>query len=74
MEKFEIGKRYKSSNNTVFEVIKRTAKRVTFVTVYHSGNYNEHKGEEHYTKTIKNWAFGEIVFFDSGDAVEAVAI
>lgn len=74
MEKFEIGKRYKSTNNTVFEVIKRTAKRVTFATVYHLGNRNEHKGDERYTKTIKNWAFGEIVFFDSGEAVEAVAI
>lgn len=74
MDRFEVGKRYKSSINTVYEVIKRTAKRVTFATVYHSGNYNEHKSEETYTKTIKNWAFGEIVFFDNGAAVEAVAI
>lgn len=74
MNRFEVGKRYKSSTNTVYEVIKRTVKRVTFVTVYHSGNYNEYKGEETYTKTIKSWAFGEIVFFDNGAAVEAVAI
>lgn len=40
MRKFEIGKRY-GENAVVFEIIKRTAKTITYAPIYHAGRYNE---------------------------------
>ena len=61
MTKFEVGKRYEALSGSVlpFEIIKRTAKRITFVTVQHAGKYNESKSELK-TATIKNWQSGEV--------------
>lgn len=68
MRKFEAGKRY-GEKSVVFEVVKRTAKMITFVPVYHPGRYNETKKE---AKTVKiyNWE-GREVFFAGDQTVEA---
>ena len=42
MRKFEVGKRY-GENTVVFEIIKRTAKTITYAPIYHAGRYNEIK-------------------------------
>lgn len=42
MRKFEVGKRY-GENAVVFEIIKRTAKTITYAPIYHAGRYNETK-------------------------------
>ena len=72
MAKFEVGKRYKALSGSVlpFEIIKRTAKRITFVTVQHAGKYNESKSEPK-TATIKNWQSGEVFMTTNGVTVVA---
>lgn len=45
MRKFETGKRY-GEHAVVFEIIKRTAKTITYAAVYHAGKLNEKKQEE----------------------------
>lgn len=69
MKKFEIGKRYEAESGSVsvFEIVKRTAKRVTFVEVQHAGRYNERKSEPK-TVAIKSWTNGEEVFFTKNGA------
>ena len=42
---FEVGKIYKSNLYTVCEVLKRTAKTITFQKIKHIGNFNESRGE-----------------------------
>lgn len=67
MTKFEVGKRYAELGGGVlsFEIIKRTEKRITYVTVYHEGRYNEHKSEPK-TVAIKNWQNGEVFYTPRG--------
>lgn len=68
MRKFEKGKRY-GENAVVFEVVKRTAKTVTYVSVQHAGKPNERRSE---AKTAKlcNWD-GREVFIAGSQTVEA---
>lgn len=68
MRTFESGKRY-GENAVVFEIVKRTAKTITFAAVVHPGRYNEIKRE---AKTVKihNWD-GREVFFARSETVEA---
>ena len=70
MKEFEVGKRYEALSGSVlpFEIIKRTAKRITFVTVQHAGKYNESKSEPK-TATIKNWQSGEVFMTTNGVTV-----
>lgn len=72
MKKFEIGKRYEAESGGVLccEVIKRTAKRVTYVIVQHAGRYNECKSEPK-TANIKNWEKGEVFFTPRGTTYTA---
>ena len=72
MTKFEIGKRYEALSGSVlpFEIIKRTAKRITFVTVQHAGKYNASKSEPK-TATIKKWHSGEVFITTNGATVVA---
>lgn len=72
MTKFEVGKRYEALSGSVlpFEIIKRTAKKITFVTVQHAGKYNESKSEPK-TATIKNWQSGEVFMTTNGVTVES---
>jgi len=68
MRTFEQGKRY-GENAVVFEVVKRTAKTVTYVAVQHAGKPNERRSE---AKTAKlcNWD-GREVFIAGSQTVEA---
>lgn len=70
--KFEVSKRYEATSGSVlsFEIVKRTAKRVTFVEVQHAGRYNECKSEPK-TATIKNWLNGEVFITSRGAMVTA---
>ena len=70
MTKFEVGERYEALSGSVlpFEIIKRTAKRITFVTVQHAGKYNESKSEPK-TATVKNWQSGEVFMTTNGITV-----
>ena len=70
MKEFEVGKRYEALSGSVlpFEIIKRTAKRITFVTVQHAGRHNESKSEPK-TATIKNWQSGEVFMTTNGVTV-----
>lgn len=68
MRKFEIGKRY-GENAVVFEIIKRTAKTITFSAIQHPGRYNERRSEEKTVK-IKDWGDRE-VFYAGNETVEA---
>lgn len=70
MTKFEVGKRYEALSGSVlpFEIIKRTAKRITYVEIQHEGRYNEYKSEPK-TATIKNWQSGEVFMTTNGVTV-----
>lgn len=65
---FEIGKRY-GDNAVVFEIVKRTAKTITYAAIHHPGRYNESRREEKKVK-IQNWD-GREVFFAGSETVEA---
>ncbi len=69
MRKFEVGKRYSESNAVKFEIVKRTAKTITYVQILHAGRFNETKSEPKRTK-IHNWEDRE-VFFTSHYQLEA---
>ena len=45
MRTFEVGKRY-GEHAVVFEIVKRTAKTITYAAIHHSGRYNESRREE----------------------------
>ena len=68
MRKFETGKRY-GEHAVVFEIIKRTAKTITYAAVYHAGKLNEKKQEEKKTKIHER--DGREVFFAGSEMVEA---
>ena len=70
--KFEVNKRYEALSGSVltFEIIKRTAKRVTYVEIDHTGRYNERKSEPK-TATIKIWSKGEVFITSRGATVTA---
>lgn len=68
MRKFEIGKRY-GENAVKMEIVKRTAKVVTYVEIHHPGKFNESRREEKRVK-IHNWDTRE-VFFTAHETVEA---
>lgn len=68
MRIFEQGKRY-GENAVVFEVVKRTAKTVTYVAVQHAGKPNERQSEAK-TAKIRDWGDRE-VFFAGSETVEA---
>lgn len=68
MRKFEEGKRYTDGDMT-FEIIKRTAKTVTFSYILHAGKTNEKRAEEKKAK-INKWEDRE-VFFTNCYQVEA---
>lgn len=68
MRKFEEGKRY-GEKSVVFEIVRRTAKTLTYRAVHHPGRYNESYREEK-TVRIRNWDNRE-VFFAGGQTVEA---
>ncbi|MCM1524633.1 MAG: hypothetical protein NC120_09275 [Ruminococcus sp.] len=65
--KFEIGARYhiNESSCIVYEVLKRTAKRVTLQRIEKPNSPYEHKGDV-ITKAITEWAQGETVIFSNG--------
>ena len=69
MRKFELGKRYKETESTVFEIIKRTAKFVTYVEITHEGRFNERRSEPRRTR-VYNWE-GREVFFSGIYQLEA---
>lgn len=60
MRKFEVGKRYYESGLT-FEIVKRTAKTVTYKAIQHAGRINERVVKEATTK-VKNWETREVIF------------
>ena len=68
MRTFEAGKRY-GENAVVFEIIKRTAKTITFSAIQHAGRFNERRSEEKTVK-IRNWGDRE-VFYTGSETVEA---
>lgn len=67
MRTFEVGKRY-GEHAVVFEIVKRTAKTITYAAVQHAGRYNERK-EEPKTVKVRNWD-GREVFFAGSQTVE----
>ena len=68
MRKFETGKRY-GEHAVVFEIVKRTAKTITYAAIYHTGRTNEKTKEEKKAK-IHEWD-GREVFFAGSETVEA---
>lgn len=68
MAKFEINKRYYQDGLT-YEIIKKTAKRITFKAIQHAGRFNERICK---TKTVslQMWESGD-VFFDGDNTIEA---
>ena len=58
MRKFEAGKRY-GERAVVFEIIKRTARTITFVAIQHPGRYNEKRSEAK-TSKIHDWGDREV--------------
>ena len=61
MKKFEVGKRYYESGLT-FEIVKRTARTVTYKAIQHAGRFNERVVKEATTK-IRDWETREVIFF-----------
>lgn len=72
MAKFEAGKRYEalSGSSIVFEIVKRTAKRITYVEIQHEGRYNEYNSEPK-TVAIRNWKTGEAFYTRYGATIVA---
>lgn len=73
MTRFEAGKIYEGFCGSVvkYEIVKRTAKTVTYQEIYHYERYNEYKGVQK-TKRIKTWNGNrEVMFLDSGETVVA---
>ena len=68
MRNFEIGKRYYESGIT-FEIVKRTAKTVTYNALQHAGRDNE-RILKTATAKIHNWKARE-VFFCGDRTIEA---
>lgn len=68
MRTFEAGKRY-GEKAVVFEIIKRTAKTVTYRAIQHADRYNEKLGEA-VTARIRTWE-GREIFFAGNQTVEA---
>lgn len=68
MKKFETGKRY-GEKAVVYEIIKRTAKTITYRAIQHAGRYNERSGEA-ITVRVRAWE-GREVFFAGTQTVEA---
>lgn len=68
MRKFEVGKRYYNGGVT-FEIVKRTAKRLTYQKIQHAGRFNEKITDEGTVK-IHDWETRE-VFFCGGRTIEA---
>ena len=68
MRTFEVGKRY-GENAVVFEIVKRTAKTITYAAIQHAGRYNENRREEKRAK-VHDWGSRE-VFFAGSETVEA---
>ena len=66
--KFEVGKRYNEDGGVCYEIVRRTAKRITYVQVQHAGRYNECKSEPK-TVAIKAWQKGEVFFTTYGSEV-----
>lgn len=62
MKRFEVGKRYNDGAGCV-EIVKRTEKTVTVVTIQHAERFNERKSEPK-TAKINNWDFGEVIFYN----------
>lgn len=69
MRKFEIGKRYYESGVT-FEIVKRTAKTVTYKAIQHAGRSNERVMKEA-TAKIHNWETREVIICFGDRTVEA---
>lgn len=59
MRKFETGKRYYESGLT-FEIVKRTAKTVTYRAIQHAGRFNERITKEA-TAKVQNWETREVI-------------
>ncbi len=68
MMKFEAGKKYYESGVT-FEIVKRTAKTITYKALQHAGSFNERILKEATTK-IHDWETKE-VFFCGDRTIEA---
>ena len=68
MRTFKVGKRY-GEHAVVFEIVKRTAKTITYAEIHHAGRYNESRREEKRVK-IQDWGDRE-VFFAGSETVEA---
>lgn len=68
MNKFEVGKKYYESG-IAFEIVKRTAKTITYRALQHAGHPNERILKEATTK-IKDWETRE-VFFCEDKTIEA---
>jgi len=62
MKKFEIGKIYEAENGVdKFKVVDRSEKYISYVKVYHFGNWNEQIGTDATRKKIKIWNDTEIM-------------
>ena len=68
MRKFEIGKRY-AQDGVTYEIIKRTAKTVTYKALQHAGRFNERVLKEA-TAKVRKWETKE-VFFCGDRTIEA---
>jgi hypothetical protein len=78
---FEVGKIYRSDLYTVCEVLKRTAKTITFQKIRHIGNFNEAR-EEITRAKLKQAPRGEYFYIgtngeqvwaeDTEDAIEII--
>lgn len=68
MKKFEVGKIY-GENAVKYEILKRTAKTVTYIRIFHLGRFNEKRTEPAKAK-IFDWTTRE-VFFRHDETIEA---
>ena len=62
MRTFEVGKRY-NDGAMVFEITARTEKTIKFITIQHTGRFNERKSEEKKAR-INKWENREIFFYN----------
>ena len=69
MIKFEVGKVYGTDAN-VYEVIKKTAKTITYQEIAHYGRFNEKRYEPKRTKLL-DWNTREVFLANGRHTIEA---
>lgn len=69
MTRFEVGKKYYEGGVT-YEILKKTAKTITYKATDHTGRFNERVLEQKTVK-LREWGYQEVFYVHNRYTVEA---